>query len=237
MKIALIGYGKMGHAIEEIALERGHQISLKISIDNTEDLTPANIEGTDVAIEFSTPDSAFDNISFCLKNGIPVVSGTTGWLEHFDEAVALCEENKGAFLYASNFSIGVNLFFEVNKYLAHLMAPHQEYNVSMQEIHHIHKKDAPSGTALTLANQIIDSGKKKNWELGKESDSDTLAIESIREGEVPGTHSINYFSDIDQIEITHTAFGRKGFALGAVVAAEFVYQKQGVFRMKDVLGL
>ena len=236
MNIALVGYGKMGKAIEQIALGRGHHISAKIEFSNKEEvslLTPAT---TDVAIEFTQPESAFENIKACLEQGIPVVSGTTGWLAHKEEIEQLCQEKKGAFFYASNFSIGVNLFFSINKTLAKLMNDFQsDYEVSMEEIHHIHKLDEPSGTAITLSEGITEGfDKKKGWQLSNEKE-DLIHIKAVREGEVPGTHIINYSSDIDQIEIKHEAFNRKGFSTGAVVAAEWLKGKEGIFGMNDLL--
>jgi len=238
MNIALIGYGKMGKAIEQIALGRGHQISAKIEFSNKEDISLLNPSNTDVAIEFTQPESAFKNIKICLEQGIPVVSGTTGWLAHKEEIEQLCQEKKGAFFYASNFSIGVNLFFSINKKLASLMNDFQsDYEVSMEEIHHIHKLDEPSGTAITLSEGITENfDKKKGWQLSNEKE-ELIHINAIREGEVPGTHIINYKSEIDQIEIKHEAFNRKGFSTGAVVAAEWVKGKEGVFGMNDLLKL
>jgi 4-hydroxy-tetrahydrodipicolinate reductase len=242
INIALIGYGKMGKAIEQIALQRGHAVILKIDINNGADFTSANMAKADVAIEFTTPHTAFDNISNCIKFGVPVISGSTGWTERIDEIKKLCAEKNGSFLYASNYSVGVNIFFEVNKKLAQLMAPHGEYNVSMTEIHHTEKKDAPSGTAITLAEQILQEVKrKKKWvntisAAGNEIVNDNeLQIISERIDPAPGTHSIKY--SVDDIEIIHTAHNRTGFALGAVLAAEFVHNKKGVFSMKDVLSL
>lgn len=238
MKIALIGYGKMGHAIEEIAIQRKHSIVLKVSIDNTEDNTVENIAKADVAIEFTGPESAFNNINKCFEAEVPVVSGSTGWLKQYDEAVWNCKAQNGALLYASNFSIGVNIFFEVNKRLAQLMAAQKDYNASVEETHHTEKKDAPSGTAITLAEQIIAvSPFKKQW-VNMESDKTSdLEIFSKRTDPAPGTHRILYHSDTDDIEIIHTAHNRSGFALGAVLAAEFLYGRRGVFTMSDVLGL
>jgi len=237
MKIALIGYGKMGKAIEGIALQRDHEIVLRVSIDNLEDNTIEKIRKADVAIEFSGPESAFDNISRCLQAGVPVVSGSTGWLDRFEEARALCLQNKGAFLYASNFSVGVNIFFEVNKRLAELMAPHPGYNVSLTEVHHTEKRDAPSGTAITLAEQVLQQiGRKKQWINHSSDNQDDLVIISDRVDPAPGTHKVLYSSAIDEIEIIHTAHNRQGFATGAVLAAEFLRDKKGVFGMKDVLG-
>jgi len=237
MKLALGGYGKMGHIIEEIAIGKGHQVVLKVSIENTQDLTEKNIREADVAIEFSHPDSAFENIRFCLNNGRPVVSGTTGWLERYPEIEELCKEVNGTFLYASNFSIGVNVFFELNRQLAKLMIGKNGYDVKITETHHIHKKDAPSGTAISLATDIINAGLKKSYSNSETKDRDTLFVESIREGEVPGTHLVTYFGENDQIEIIHTAYNRRGFAEGAVAAAEYIYGKKGIFTMKEVLGI
>jgi 4-hydroxy-tetrahydrodipicolinate reductase len=232
MKIALLGYGKMGKVIERIALERGHEIVLKKDQNNTfEGLSIA-----DVAIDFSVPDSAVANISECLNNGIPVISGTTGWLADYPKMVQLCEEKNGSFIYASNFSLGVNVFFELNEYLAKMMANLKQYNVSMEEIHHIQKLDAPSGTAITLAEGVIKHTDYANWTL-ETPISNEIHIEAKRIENVPGTHSIFYDSEVDQIEIKHTAHSREGFALGAVVAAEWLVGKKGVFTMKDVLGL
>lgn len=232
MKIALLGYGKMGKEIEKIALERGHEIILR----KTEDNDYTGLEHADVAIDFSIPDVAVTNISTCLNQQIPVVSGTTGWLEHYDAMVDLCNEKNGAFLYGSNFSVGVNLFFELNAYLAKLMAKVKEYNVSMEEIHHTQKLDAPSGTAISLANGIIQTSDYSEWTLDN-AGKDQIHIDVKRIDEVPGTHSIFYQSAVDEIEIKHTAFSRQGFALGAVVAAEWIVGKKGVFSMKDVLNL
>lgn len=232
MKIALLGYGKMGREIEKIALERGHEIILR----KTEDNDYTGLENADVAIDFSIPDVAVTNISTCLNQQIPVVSGTTGWLEHYDAMVDLCNEKNGAFLYGSNFSVGVNLFFELNAYLAKLMAKVKEYNVSMEEIHHTQKLDAPSGTAISLANGIIQASDYSEWTLDN-AGKDQIHIDVKRIDEVPGTHSIFYQSAVDEIEIKHTAFSRQGFALGAVVAAEWIVGKKGVFSMKDVLNL
>lgn len=237
MKIALLGYGKMGHAIEEIALQKGHQIVLRITDQNPEDFTAVNIKSADVAIEFSNPQSAVYNISFCLQHSVPVVCGTTGWTSKLQEIRQQCEQNDGTFLYASNFSVGVNIFFELNKKLASLMKGHSDYEIQIEEIHHTQKLDAPSGTAITLAEQIIDiSSEKTRWTNTEASDKSELAIISKRIGQVPGTHAVKYFSSIDDIEIIHTAHNRKGFALGAVLAAEFILNKKGIFSMKDVLG-
>jgi len=237
MKIALIGYGKMGKAIEEVALAKGHEIVLRISIDNLGDNTIENIRKADVAIEFTGPDSAFDNIIRCLEAGVPVISGSTGWLDRYEELKQFCLAGNKTFLYASNFSIGVNIFFEVNKRLAELMAPHPDYEVSLTEIHHTQKRDAPSGTAITLAEQILERNRrKKGWVNHISNKVDELSILSERVDPAPGTHNITYRSVVDTIEITHTAHNRQGFATGAVLAAEFVHDKKGVFSMKDVLG-
>ena len=238
MKIALIGYGKMGKAIEEIAVSKGHEIVLKIDLSNTSDFTKENIQKANVAIEFTGPETAFENISKCIQWGVPVISGSTGWLDHFEKAKKLCEEKKGCLIYASNFSIGVNLFFEINKQVAALMEPYAHYDVSMTEIHHTEKKDAPSGTAISLAEQILAQiGRKNKWVNEASNEASDLVIRSERIDPAPGTHSVTYDSPIDSIEITHTAHTRKGFASGAVLAAEFANQKMGIFTMKDVLGL
>jgi 4-hydroxy-tetrahydrodipicolinate reductase len=232
MKIALLGYGKMGKVIEQIALERGHEIVLKKDQNNTFD----GLENADVAIDFSVPDSAVTNISSCLENGIPVISGTTGWLADYSKMVDLCQKNNGSFIYASNFSLGVNVFFELNDYLAKMMANLKQYQVSMEEIHHTQKLDAPSGTAITLAEGIIKNTNYSQWTL-ENPKANEIQIEAKRIENVPGTHSIFYDSTVDQIEIKHTAHSREGFALGAVVAAEWLVGKKGVFSMKDVLGI
>lgn len=238
MKIALIGYGKMGKAIEEIALQKGHQIVLKIDISNLNDFNKENLSKADVAIEFTSPHTAFANIKKCLEYDVPVICGSTGWLEKWNEIENYCKEQNGTFLYASNFSIGVNLFFELNTYLAKLMNKYDNYNVSLTEIHHTQKKDAPSGTAITLAEQIIaNNSSKEKWINEPTENKNELAIISERIDPAPGTHTIRYSSTIDDIEITHTAHNRIGFASGAVLAAEFVVGKKGIFTMKDALGL
>jgi 4-hydroxy-tetrahydrodipicolinate reductase len=238
MNIALIGYGKMGKAIEQIAIERGHVVVLKIDFDNQHHFTKENLQKADVAIEFTGPHSAFENVIKCLEYGVPLVCGSTGWLDKWPDAKAVCEKNDGALLYASNFSVGVNLFFEINKYVAALLNKHPEYNISMEEIHHTQKKDAPSGTAITLAEQILANNHlKKSWVNEAAATTDELSIISKRIDPAPGTHSIKYASAIDDIEITHTAHSRTGFATGAVVAAEFLKGKKGIFSMKEVLGL
>ncbi|WP_460961439.1 4-hydroxy-tetrahydrodipicolinate reductase [Spirosoma litoris] len=243
MNILLLGYGKMGKTIEQIALERGHQIAGRIDADNQADLANLEPDEVDVAIEFSSPESAVANITYCLERGWPVVCGTTGWLSHRGEIEALCQANKGAFFYASNYSIGVNLFFRLNKTLAQFMRNYPSYHVSMTEIHHTEKKDAPSGTAITLAEGVLERlPNKKHWvnnEPGKEPlpvGDDAIEIESLREGKVPGTHTVRYESDVDRIEITHVAHNRLGFATGAVVAAEWLVGREGVFGMDDLLG-
>ena len=233
MNIALLGYGRMGQTIEQIALKRGHQIVLIVDKDDTDyDITKA-----DVAIDFSIPNVAFQNISHCLNNHVPVVSGTTGWLDDFDKALALCKVKQGGFIYASNYSLGVNIFFELNKTLARMMSTLEQYNVSMEEIHHTQKLDAPSGTAISLANDIISNHNHvEAWGLDKTNDR-TIPIVAKRIPEVPGTHTIKYNSEVDSITIEHVAHNRQGFALGAVIAAEWLVGKTGVFSMKDVLGI
>lgn len=233
MKIALLGYGRMGKAIEAIALQRGHTIVIKTSQDKDYDITNA-----DVAIDFSVPSAAYNNISNCINHNVPVISGTTGWLEKYNAIVSLCEKQKGAFIYASNFSLGVNIFFELNQYLAKMMAKLEDYKVDIEEIHHTQKLDAPSGTAITLAEGIIQNNKAyNNWKLDKAKDAKTIAIEAKRITDVPGTHIISYTSPIDTIKIEHEAHNRQGFALGAVIAAEWIIDKSGVFTMKDVLNI
>ncbi|MDY7395549.1 4-hydroxy-tetrahydrodipicolinate reductase [Aureibaculum sp. 2210JD6-5] len=233
MKIALFGYGKMGKTIERIALERGHTIVAKIDVDTTD----YELSKADVAIDFSVPAEAFNNINLCFNNNVPIVSGTTGWLDDFDRAVANCKSKNGAFIYASNYSLGVNLFFELNKQLAKLMKDFDVYNVSLEETHHTQKLDAPSGTAITLAEGIIEQTNKQNWSLDVTENEKTIPITSKRIENVPGTHIVSYTSDVDEIEITHTAKNRDGFALGAVIAAEWLKDKKGIFTMKDVLGI
>lgn len=237
LKIALLGYGKMGKAIEAIALQKKYSIVLKIGTGNLDDLTSENIKKADVAIEFSNPESAVKNILFCLENNVPVLSGTTGWLMDLSDIEEKCREYSGAFLYASNYSIGVNIFFELNKKLAILMQEHAEYNVVMQEVHHTQKMDSPSGTAITLAQQIIDRLPAKNkWVNEPQNNPAELSIISKRIDNVPGTHTVTYTSTVDDIEIKHTAHNRVGFAEGAIEAAEFLKDKKGIFSMKDVLG-
>ena len=233
MKIALLGSGKMGKVIERIALERGHEIVLRKSSSTSY----AGLENADVAIDFSVPSSAVANISECLNNGIPVVSGTTGWLEEYPNMVALCEQKNGSFIYGSNFSLGVNLFFELNDYLAKMMSKFKNYSASMEEIHHTQKLDAPSGTAISLAKGIIENSDYTNWTLDANPKENEISIEALRIENVPGTHSVFYNSEVDTIEIKHTAHSRDGFALGSIIAAEWLVGKKGVFTMKDVLEL
>lgn len=235
MKIALLGYGKMGQEIEKIAIERGHTIVLKINIDNAHDLTSDNLKKADVAIEFSTPETAYSNIQKCFEINIPIVVGTTGWLDKMSEVKSAAEKGKG-FFYASNYSIGVNVFFEINKHLAKLMNRYPSYSIEMEEIHHTQKLDAPSGTAITLAEGIIENTDRKNkWVNEKSTQNAELGIISKRIENIPGTHTVVYDSDIDEIYIRHTAKNRKGFALGALIAAEFMKGKTGFYGMKDLL--
>lgn len=238
MKIALIGYGKMGKEIEKIALDRGHEIVLKIDITNPEDLNIENLKKADVAIEFTIPASATANYKLCFEAGIPVVSGTTGWLEKQAEVHQLCKDLNGTFFYSSNYSLGVNIFFVLNKKLAELMANHPEYSVEMKEIHHTQKLDAPSGTAITLAEGIIENmHAKKSWVNHTSGVAGEIGIISEREGQVPGTHIVNYDSEVDYIEITHCAKNRKGLAFGAVLAAEYSFGKKGILTMNDLLNI
>ena len=238
MNIALVGYGKMGKTIERIAIARGHQIVLRITRGNTQDFTTERIRAADVVIEFTSPEAAFDNVSLFLKAGVPVVCGSTGWQDQLAQAQAICIAQQTALLQSSNFSIGVNLFFELNAVLAQMMNAYPEYQLSIEETHHTHKKDAPSGTAITLAERIMEHLKrKKSWTLAQPIDAEQLSITAHRLDEVPGTHSVKYTSAIDDIELIHTAHNRDGFALGAVVAAEFLKSQKGVFTMKDVLGI
>jgi 4-hydroxy-tetrahydrodipicolinate reductase len=237
VKIGLLGYGKMGKAIEKVALLSSFEIVWRITRENRESLTPTLLQTANVVIEFSQPESAYDNVMLCLHAGVPVVCGTTGWQSDYQKAKEYCEKNQGALLWSSNFSVGVNIFFEVNRQLAKIMASQKQYQVSMNETHHIHKLDAPSGTAVTLANGIIEQDSdKKSWVLApKIANNEEISINSIREGEVPGTHSILWESDIDEIKIEHKAHTREGFAKGAVLAAKWLVGKKGVFEMKDIL--
>ena len=232
MKIALLGYGKMGQVIERIALERGHEIVLKKDQNNSFD----GLEQADVAIDFSIPSAAANNISNCFHSNVPVISGTTGWLDQYETVAALCTEKKGAFISSSNFSLGVNIFFELNEYLAKMMSKFNSYGVSMEEIHHTQKLDAPSGTAISLAKGIIENSNYNNWTL-ENAVANEIHIDAKRIGTVPGTHTVNYNSTVDAIEIKHTAHNREGFALGAVIAAEWIVGKTGIFTMRDVLEL
>ncbi len=239
MKIALLGYGRMGQSIENEALENNHEITLKISSTNQNDLTLPNLRRAEVAIDFSGPQAAFHHIKCGLEAGIPVVSGSTGWLERLPEIESLCQKTSGAFLYASNFSIGVNLFFQLNKYLSKLLSTHPDYKPSLEETHHIHKKDAPSGTAITLANDLITHHPAKtDWALSPAADlplPNQLLIDAKRQGNVTGTHLVRWSSPIDDIEIKHTAHSRQGFVVGALLAAQWLIGKQGCFGMEDVL--
>lgn len=233
MKVALLGYGKMGQTIEKIAKSRGHEIVLIVDKDSPS----YDISIADVAIDFSIPTSAVDNISNCLNNNVPIISGTTGWLDSIEEMKALSAKKEGAFIYASNYSLGVNIFFELNNHLAKMMGNLNQYDVAIEEIHHKQKLDEPSGTAITLAEGVIEQTKNTQWELDKATQENSIPITAIRSPEVPGTHTITYNSEVDQIDIKHTAHNRQGFALGAVVAAEWIIGKKGVFTMKDVLGI
>ncbi len=235
MKIVLFGYGKMGKEVEKIALERGHELILRIEKNEEYDISEA-----DVAIDFSVPSAAFNNITSCFKKNIPVISGTTGWLEDYEKAVTICKKNNGSFIYASNFSIGVNLFFELNDKLSRIMNSNNNYSPSIEEIHHTKKLDAPSGTAITIAEQTIKNSSTKEWCLHTNRakvDKEIIPISSKRIKDVPGTHIVAYESEIDSIEIKHTAHNRKGFAHGAIIAAEWLINKNGVYTMKDVLNL
>lgn len=235
MDIALLGYGKMGKEIEQVIADRGHRVVLKVTSANAATITAADLQKAQVAIEFSTPHTVIGNISKCLDAGVPVVVGTTGWYGQLAGVEQACEEKNGTIFHATNFSLGVNLFFKLNTYLAGLMNKYPAYDVSMEEIHHIHKLDKPSGTAITLAEQIIaQTDRKEQWSIDRQG-ADILFIKDVREGEVPGTHIVRYTSLIDDIEIMHKAHNRKGFALGAVIAAEFIYNKKGIFTMQDLL--
>lgn len=233
MKIALFGYGKMGKVIEKIAIERGHEIVLKIEQGDAS----YNLKIADVAIDFSTPTAAVSNITEAINCQIPLVCGTTGWLEAFESIKSLCHTKNGAFLYASNFSLGMNLFFELNRKLAQVMKPYGEYSMGIEEIHHTQKQDAPSGTAITLAEEAIKESEYTGWSLGKSLDPKQIGIEAKRIENIPGTHSVSYDSKIESIEIKHIAKNREGFGLGAVIAAEWLFGKTGVFSMKDVLNI
>ena len=232
MKIALLGYGKMGKVIEKIALQRGHEIVMRKSSSDSFN----GLENADIASDFSVPSAAVTNVSTCLNQGIPIVSGTTGWLDEYETMVSLCQKENGAFIYGSNFSLGVNLFFELNDYLAKIMSKFNQYQVAMEEIHHTQKLDAPSGTAISLAKGIINNSHYQNWVL-ENPKSDEIVIDAKRIEKVPGTHSVIYNSEVDSIEIKHIAHNREGFALGSVIAAEWLLGRKGVFTMKDVLNL
>ena len=232
MKIALLGYGKMGKTIERLALKKGHSIVYKSTSSSEE----GALENADVAIEFSTPETVVENIKSCFENGIPVVSGTTGWLDQYDEMLKLCEARNGSFIYASNFSVGVNLFFNLNEYAAKLMADWKDYTVSIEEIHHTQKKDAPSGTAISIAEGIIKNSEQSGWKLGK-GNAHEIDITAHRVDDVKGTHMVNYKSEIDTISLKHEAHSRDGFAMGAILAAEWLQHKKGVYSMRDVLQL
>jgi 4-hydroxy-tetrahydrodipicolinate reductase len=237
MNIALIGYGKMGKTIEQIAHERGHHVKVKIDLNNLDDFTEQHFESVDAAIEFTGPHTAYNNLLKCLEFGTPVVCGSTGWLEHLSDIERICTSKHGSFLYASNFSVGVNIFFEVNKKLAQLMEGKNQYDVSIKEIHHTQKKDAPSGTAITLAEQVIaNNSSKQTWVNEPAQSKEQLQIESERIDPYPGLHEVRYASEIDEIKIIHEAHSRNGFALGAVLAAEYIASRKGIFTMKDVLG-
>lgn len=236
MKIALIGYGKMGKEIEQILIARGHTIPLIIDLNNTNDLDAAHLQKVDVAIEFTTPSTAYGNVVKCLEAGVPVVCGTTAWLDKLPEVEQLCKEKNGAFFYASNYSIGVNIFFEINRRLAQLMNRFGEYDVTIEETHHTQKKDAPSGTAVTLAEGVLENiDRKQKWVCGTTTVPEELEVIAIRRSVVPGTHTVTYESDVDALSITHMAKSRRGFALGAVLAAEFLHGKTGIFSMKDLM--
>jgi len=237
MNIALIGYGKMGKTIEQVAHERGHHVKVKIDLNNLDDFTVQNFHDVEAAIEFTGPHTAYNNLLKCLEFGTPVVCGSTGWLEHLSDVERICTSKQGSFLYASNFSVGVNIFFEVNKKLAQLMEGKNQYDISIKEIHHTQKKDAPSGTAITLAEQVIaNNSSKQTWVNETAQSKDQLYIESERIDPYPGLHEVRYSSAIDEIKIIHEAHSRDGFALGAVLAAEYIASRKGIFTMKDVLG-
>ena len=235
MRVAIIGYGKMGHEIEQVLIQRGHTVALIIDQNNTEDLCAEKLSDIDVAIEFTTPDTAYNNVRTCIECGTPVVCGTTGWHDKLEELQALCRENDSTMIWSSNYSLGVNITFRLNRYLAEIMNRFDAYNVSMEEIHHTQKKDAPSGTAISLANDILERVERKDkWVNEPTTDANAIEITSLREGTVPGTHTVTYTSDDDKIEIKHTLFSRRALALGAVVAAEFIAPRKGVFTIDDL---
>jgi 4-hydroxy-tetrahydrodipicolinate reductase len=236
MKIAIIGYGKMGKEIEQVALDREHEVLLKLDVDNINNVKKQDLKNIDVAIEFSNPESAFSNINLCFDHNVPVVSGTTGWLDQFDQVVKRCKAENKTFFYASNYSIGVNLFFKLNSYLAKMMNKFNDYDVHVEETHHTQKLDAPSGTAITLSEELLNQiDRKKKWEKEVANSSDSIAVKSFREGKVPGNHKIIFESSFDELKIEHNAKSRKGFALGAVLAAEHIAGKSGYFTMNDML--
>ena len=235
MRVAIIGYGKMGHEIEQVLLERGHSVALIIDQDNAHDLRAEKLAEVDVAIEFTTPTTAYTNVRTCIECGTPVVSGTTGWNDRLAELQALCRERGSSMIWSSNYSLGVNITFRLNRYLAELMNRFEGYNVAIEEIHHTQKKDAPSGTAISLANDILERvERKQRWLNEPTEEADAIAITSLREGTVPGTHTVTYTSEDDKIEVRHTLFSRRALALGAVVAAEFVAPRKGVFTIDDL---
>lgn len=235
MKVAIIGYGKMGHEIEQVLLSRGHSVALIIDQDNAHDLCAEKLAGVDVAIEFTTPTTAYSNVRTCIECGTPVVSGTTGWHDKLEELQTLCRERGSSMIWSSNYSLGVNITFRLNRYLAELMNRFDAYNIDIEEIHHTQKKDAPSGTAISLANDIIARvERKQRWLNEPTEEADAIAITSLREGTVPGTHTVTYTSEDDKIEVRHTLFSRRALALGAVVAAEFVAPRKGVFTIDDL---
>lgn len=235
MKVAIIGYGKMGHEIERILLSRGHSVALIIDQNNTSDLNAENLKGIDVAIEFTTPDTAYNNVRTCIEYGTPVVSGTTGWHEQLEELQALCREKNSTMIWSSNYSLGVNITFRLNRYLAQLMNRFEGYNVAIEEIHHTQKKDAPSGTAISLAEDILSNVERKSgWVNEPTADDEKIAITSLREGTVPGTHTVTYTSADDEIMIKHTLYSRSALALGAVIAAEYIAPRKGVFTIDDL---
>jgi len=237
MRVALIGYGKMGRAIEKVLLERGHTVTLTVDVDNVCDLNPGRLNGVDVAIEFSTPDTAYDNVTRCLENGIPVVCGTTAWTDRLEEAKTLCRARGGAFFYASNYSVGVNIFFKINERLAQSMNRFGDFDVTVEETHHTRKRDAPSGTAITIADGILRNiDRKKSWTLGTTTVAEELEVSAIRRGIVPGTHTVTWEAPEEQITMTHTVKSRNVLAEGAVLAAEFICGKKGFFTMDDLLG-
>ncbi|MFN5008271.1 MAG: 4-hydroxy-tetrahydrodipicolinate reductase [Bacteroidota bacterium] len=237
MNIALIGYGKMGKTIEQVAVERGHLVKLKIDLHNLDDFNQKNFENIDAAIEFTGPHTAYNNIIKCIELGKPIVSGSTGWLNRLTDVESACNDKQGSFIYASNFSVGVNIFFEVNKKLAEMMKGKDQYDVAIKEIHHTQKKDAPSGTAITLAEHILSNNTSKStWVNDTPTSKNQLFIKSERIDPYPGLHEVTYSSSIDEIQIIHNAHSRDGFALGAVLAAEYIAERKGIFTMKDVLG-